>query len=266
MNTPAMQNAQERVVAAASAGSRVLLMFDYDGTLSPTVDEPCLATVPTHTQQALGQLATMPACRLGIISGRSLDDLRKRIGIPGLFLAGSGGVEMEIDGCSSSSVDVEAARLKIDRLWEAINPFVTTRNGVSLERKPLGLTIHHRNAARPDVAAVRDLAARLQREWNDGLRIVTCELGVEIQPFRCGDKGGAVRTFYAASGARKGCVLYAGNDANDTEAMEAVTLLRGITIGVGVAAPPADHVFTDPDQLGMFLVALVRRLSDAAPN
>ena len=143
---------------------------------------------------------------------------------------------------------------------------MTTRDGVSLERKPLGLTIHHRNAARSVVAAVRDLAARLQREWNDDLRIVTCELGVEIQPFRCIDKGIAVRTFYDASGASKGCVLYAGNDAHDVEVMEAVALLRGITIGVGGAAPPADHVFTGPDQLGMFLAALVRRLSDAAPN
>lgn len=83
------------LVAAASAGRELLLLFDFDGTLSPTVARPEQARLPASTRRVLAELAAA-GCRVGVLSGRSLTDLRARIDIPGVWLAGSGGLELFI--------------------------------------------------------------------------------------------------------------------------------------------------------------------------
>ncbi len=66
--------------------------LDFDGTLSEIVSDPDAATLVDGAAEALANLAAQ--CPVAILSGRDLADIRDRIGIPGIWYAGSHGFEM----------------------------------------------------------------------------------------------------------------------------------------------------------------------------
>lgn len=244
------------LTSAAARGSALLLLFDFDGTLSPTVSRPERARLPNRTRRVLSGLVAMPVCHVAIVSGRSLDDLRRRADVPGLLLAGSGGLEWEIEGVRGGVPEAAAGAEAIGAMAAWIARRIAGLPGVWLERKPLGLTIHHRDAGSEAVAMVRGLAGELQAVHGSVVRIVACALGVEITPCPAHDKGSAVRMLMAFVGSQTVRAVYAGNDANDAEAMAEVSRCGGWTIGVGPAAPPADQRLESPEELTDWLEAL----------
>src|SRR5579864_6206731 len=96
--TGSLHDALERTVGQYIRGNRLMLLFDYDGTLADFADRPQQATLPPPTRVVLGTLATQPRVTVGIISGRELDDLKRMVGLPGLFYAGSSGLECDLRG------------------------------------------------------------------------------------------------------------------------------------------------------------------------
>lgn len=245
-------------LAAVPAG--LLLLFDFDGTLSPTVARSELARLPDRTRRVLAHLVVAPACRVGIVSGRSLDDLRRRADVPGLLLAGSSGLEWEIDGVRGGVPTATAGMKTIAALAAVLAGRLARVPGVWLEHKRLGLTIHHRDADREAVAMVRELVADLLAIHEADVRVVVCALGVEITPCPAHDKGSAVRTLMASMPDTSVRVIYAGNDANDAEAMAEVARHGGWTLAVGPDAPPADQRLDDPEALAEWLEALAAGL------
>ena len=76
---------------ADAIARRPLLAFDFDGTLAPIVARPADARMPAATLRRLRLVARhLP---LAVISGRALDDLRRRIGIDSVHLVGNHGAE-----------------------------------------------------------------------------------------------------------------------------------------------------------------------------
>ena len=69
-----------------------MLFLDYDGTLSPIVSDPAAATLVDRAAEALELVAAV--CPVAILSGRDLADIRSRVGIPGIWYAGSHGFEL----------------------------------------------------------------------------------------------------------------------------------------------------------------------------
>jgi len=252
----------ESLVAAAAADPGLLLLFDFDGTLSPTVARPEQARLPVPTRHALLDLAAA-GCRLGVLSGRSLADLRSLVDVPGVWLAGSGGLELWVEGRIRGKRDHAGAALLLASHAREIADVVTWLPGAWLERKPFGLTIHHAGASPATVAAVRELAADLENRAAD-VRVVVCTLGVEITACPDIHKGTAVAGFIAAAGGSVSGLLYAGNEANDAEAMVEVARRCGWVIGVGQAAPPAHDRVSSPEELQRVLAGLAVALQSAA--
>lgn len=60
---------------------KILLMLDYDGTLTPIVNKPELAVLDKKTRLLLNKLANNNLIKVVIISGRSVSDLLKVSGI-----------------------------------------------------------------------------------------------------------------------------------------------------------------------------------------
>ncbi len=79
-------------IAGVVSARRPAIFFDFDGTLSPIVDSPEAATLVPGADKALRALAALYP--VAVLSGRDLDDIRERVGIPGLWYAGSHGFEM----------------------------------------------------------------------------------------------------------------------------------------------------------------------------
>src|SRR5580658_4844466 len=68
------------------------LILDFDGVLSPIVEDPATSTLPDGVASALARLAKSLGV-LAIISGRPVDFLADRVRIPGIPLLGSYGME-----------------------------------------------------------------------------------------------------------------------------------------------------------------------------
>jgi len=75
------------------AGRHQLLLFDFDGTLAPFNTDPTAVYLAPDVAHLLGSLASRPEITVGIISGRRLADLQRRVSVPGdTYLAGFHGL------------------------------------------------------------------------------------------------------------------------------------------------------------------------------
>ncbi len=226
----------------ARAPAESALVFDVDGTLSPIVARPELAYVPERTKHELRRLVAryrLVAC----VSGRAGDDARRLVDVAGIRYVGNHGLELD---------------QRADELAAAIARF---RAEVSrpVEDKRLSLTYHYRGAADEDAAraelsqiAARARAAGLAPRW--GRKVL------EIRPGVRADKGTAVRTLLAETGARR--ALFAGDDATDLDAFAALAatdLDLAVRIAVASDEGPrelvdaADVVVASPDELAALL-------------
>jgi len=91
--------------------------------------------------------------------------------------------------------------------------------------------------------------------------VTLCDLGVEIAPSAEIHKGTAVRAFVAQAGPGPLRVVFAGNDANDEEAMAEAVRCGGYAIGVGPSAPAAAQSLAGPAALTAWLEVLAAGLS-----
>ena len=79
-------------LAGVVGARRPVFFFDFDGTLSKIVNEPAAAALVDGAADTLEALASLYP--VAVLSGRDLADVRERVGIPGLWYAGSHGFEM----------------------------------------------------------------------------------------------------------------------------------------------------------------------------
>src|SRR5262245_46574916 len=92
---------------------RPLLAFDFDGTLAPIVARPDLACVPEPVAQGLTRLARdLP---VAVVTGRSVADVRKRLGFEPRWVVGNHGAEdPDVGPPSAASQALDALRHRIE--------------------------------------------------------------------------------------------------------------------------------------------------------
>ncbi|MBW1840132.1 MAG: hypothetical protein JRI49_09365 [Deltaproteobacteria bacterium] len=93
-----LSNFLEEIIKRVEISSHILLFLDYDGTLVPICKEPSLAKLSLDDRQLLKELSRIPWLSVGIISGRSLKEIRKLVGVKGLSYAGDHGFEIFFRG------------------------------------------------------------------------------------------------------------------------------------------------------------------------
>lgn len=74
--------------------NQLTLLLDYDGTLAPIAAHPNLTCMSEATQKSLKRIAENPNIFTAVISGRAVDDVKKKIAIDGLIYAGNHGLEI----------------------------------------------------------------------------------------------------------------------------------------------------------------------------
>jgi trehalose 6-phosphate phosphatase len=208
-------------LAAAPGGSALLL--DVDGVLAPIVARPELAAVPDETRAELRRLAGRYLL-VAAVSGRAGEDAARLVGVPGIRVIGNHGLELD--------PHAEELAGELAAFRDAV--------GLPVEDKRLSLTYHFREA--PDeTAAVAELEAVAQRAQRAGFVPRWGRKVLEIRPPVEADKGSAVRTLLADSGARR--ALYAGDDTTDLDAfagLRAAGLEHAVCVAVASAEGPAE--------------------------
>src|SRR5690606_29559838 len=154
--------------------------LDYDGTLSAIVGRPEAAYMDGRMREAVERLAMH--AQVGVVSGRALDDVRGRVGLSGLFYAGSHGFEVEYpdggrDGLGGGGrylAALEAAAYDLAEHFEATP-------GVLVESKPFAVAVHFRQAPSEMRPAVEELVLERSARYPE-LRLSGGKLVLELRP------------------------------------------------------------------------------------
>ncbi len=270
----------EAVAAAAGHLERrpLLVVSDFDGTLSRIVDDPWGAEILPLGRRALRALSRLPQVHVAVLSGRSAADVAARVRVGGVTYLGNHGMERgfvprggrperlrpHFDHATDTAV--HAAELLADRV-----PQLVAAPWLVVERKTPTVAFHYRTA--PDLeAAARQVRRAVDELDPDGLlERFPGRRVLELRPPGAVAKGGAFAALFAE--ARPRSVFLLGDDVSDAQAFHELRRLRraGQTDGLAVAVqarsevPPevaqaADVVLSSPADATRFLAALARRL------
>jgi alpha,alpha-trehalase len=202
-------------------GTRDPMMFlDYDGTLSEIVADPDAATLVGGAAEALEHLAAR--CPVAIMSGRDLADIRDRVGLSGIWYAGSHGFELAGPDGSHHQNDAAAATVTVLETAAAdLRDELKSVPGARVEHKRFAIAVHYRTVAPERVAEV--VAAAHRHGHRHGLRITNGRKVVELRPTIDWDKGTAlawIRDRIHQSGPV--VPIYIGDDLTDEDAFDAI--------------------------------------------
>jgi trehalose 6-phosphate phosphatase len=249
----------------AERAGEVALCLDFDGTLSPIVDDPEAARPLAGVVELLGTLAARFAA-VALISGRPAGYLAEHAAAPGVRYLGLYGLQEIRDGRVWVDPRLEAARPAVVAAQQDLRNSAAVRaSGAHLEDKEYAVAVHTRRTDDPDRWAgpidetVQEVAER------HGLEVIPGKLVWELAPRVRADKGDAVRRVVAESGAQS--VVVVGDDLGDLPAFDAVAqaISRGhdglrVAVRSDEAPPPllaeADLVLDGPPGVLDFLQRL----------
>ncbi|MDT5348671.1 MAG: trehalose 6-phosphate phosphatase [Mycobacterium sp.] len=246
------------------------VFFDFDGTLSDIVDDPDSAKPAPGAAEALRKLAAN--CPVAVLSGRDLADVTDRVGLSGIWYAGSHGFELTAPDGTHHQNDAAAAAIPV--LAEAaaqLRSQIGSIPGVVVEHKRFGVAVHYRNAARDRVGEVA--AAVRAAGQRDALRVTTGREVIELRPDVDWDKGKTLRwviDHLHEAGSGPLMPIYLGDDITDEDAFDAVRD-DGVPILVlhnedGDRTTAALFALDSPARVSEFTDRLARQLTDAHVN
>ncbi len=252
-------SALDHVQEIAGRSGRVAVFLDYDGTLTPIVSHPENASLSDSMQEALRELVARAP--VAILSGRDLENVRRRVNIDGIVYAGSHG--FDIDGPRGLRRQVATEFLpNLDMTEKELHELLDIIPGARVERKRFSIAAHYRNVKENDVSkldrAVETVGAR-HRE----LRRINGKKVYELLPDIGWDKGKAVMWLLETLDLEQEnvCPIYIGDDRTDEDALR-VLRHRGVGILVAEQSQPtaARYSLKDSQEVERFLRELAARL------
>ena len=228
--TPAAHRRYDEVVGALVDG---VVCLDFDGTLSPIVDDPSEAYIHPGAADALTALGTR--CRaVAVVTGRpvrqvlTLGDLEA----VGERIADGGGRLLVLGQYGNERWSTDDPRVRTPRPPRGLAslmaelPKLLDEAGASeayLEEKGLAIAVHTRRLADPAGALDRLTPLLETAARRHGLTLEPGRMVVEVRAPGM-DKGAAVRALQKET--RADALLFVGDDLGDLQAFEAVRALR----------------------------------------
>jgi trehalose-phosphatase len=226
-----------RAIADRPAGTRLLFLSDYDGTLADFDPDPTIPRPSPRAAELLSKLAARTELSLGIVSGRRIADLRTRTQLPSrVYLAGLHGMEIEIGSRRWQHPDLDDARQYVRMLYERLDDVHDVVEGLVLEDKHASVAVHVR-AVRSDLrAAAIERADRCAEEWLTAgrLRRLTGSHVVEYLPNIAAHKGEATQWIIEdveTCCAQPTWTVFVGDDVTDEDAFRAIGKGLGVVVG-----------------------------------
>jgi len=247
------------------AAPHILLLSDYDGTLTPIVSRPDEAVLSPGVREKLRILAGKPSFSVGIISGRSLSEVRSLVEIEGIYYAGNHGLEIEGPGLKFTNPAAEAARLEMKDLARQLSARLGSIEGVIVEDKGLSLSVHYRLVKTGEEKTVADILHRLTSPLvqQGKVRVTSGKKVWEVRPPIDWHKGKAVETIGREIKRLFKCkqllTIYLGDDTTDEDAFRVIHRPQGWSIFVGGDNPSsdADYFLDSTSDVEEFLSRLI---------
>jgi trehalose-phosphatase len=254
-----MERLTGKVLNQASEAPHLVVMLDFDGTISPIVSRPQDATLSEPRREILRELSQTPGTIVNISSGRMIADLITRVGIDGIILFGNHGLEIEgID--LTIPVDKGAVLRNMSRVYEKAKELTEGLVGVMIENKGFAVSIHYRQADGRDVARVIQITDMLIND-NPGTLLIRGKMVNEIRSNAEWNKGAAALALLDRICCSHDNVLaiYAGDDTTDEDAFISLRD-RAITVLVGKKESTNAHYYVgDVDEMWVTLRSILDR-------
>ncbi|MCL7488229.1 MAG: trehalose-phosphatase [Desulfobulbaceae bacterium] len=214
---PSALDEQDAIFNRLQEGTPAIFL-DYDGTLTPIVDNPAAAKLDKHGRRILRKVSQHLFA--AVISGRGLEDIQKMVGIDELIYAGSHGFEIS-DGSGYFEGRPEKKRY-LEALQDAekqLRSIAGEMPGVKIERKPYAVAAHYRNVS-------AEFIPPLEQKIND-IETSSAELKktsgkkiFELRPAVDWHKGQALRKMieHFHTDCSRVTPLYIGDDTTDEDA------------------------------------------------
>ncbi len=257
----------------------LLVVSDFDGTLSLIELDPWAAAILPLGRQALRRLAGMPGVHVVVLSGRAARDVAARVRVGNVTYLGNHGMErghvprggrpdrlVPAVG-ESPAVAVDAAQRVADGIRRHI-----PEEWLVVEHKAPAVAIHYRTAPDLEGAASRVADAVDALDPDGILQRYPGRRVLELRPVGATAKGQTMAALIQEL--RPASVFMLGDDVSDAEAFVVLREARraGQTDGVAIAvharaeAPAevleaADMVLASPRDATRFLSALAKALA-----
>ncbi|KAJ4706221.1 Trehalose 6-phosphate phosphatase [Melia azedarach] len=258
-------------------GKRIALFLDYDGTLSPIVDNPDCAFMSDAMRAVVKKVAKyFPTA---IISGRSRDKVFEFVRLTELYYAGSHGMDImgpvrqsvsKDDPDNIRSTDEQGKEVTLFQPAKEFLPMIVevfhslvenTKEikGVKVENNKFCVSVHYRNVEEKYWATVAQCVDEILKQY-PRLRLTHGRKVLEVRPVINWDKGKAVM-FLLESLGLSNCddvlPIYVGDDRTDEDAFK---VLREGNCGYGIlvsSAPKESKAFyslRDPSEVRILLL------------
>ncbi|KAL8552664.1 hypothetical protein ACS0TY_001377 [Phlomoides rotata] len=257
------------------ARNRKLVVFlDYDGTLSPIVDDPDRAFMSSDMRSTVRNVAKhFPTA---IISGRSRDKVSELVGLSELYYAGSHGMDIMFparDNVKEKGKDVNLFQPAseflpmISEVFQKLVEITKDIKGAKVEDHKFCASVHYRNVDENSWPVIAQYVHDILNDY-PRLRLTHGRKVLEVRPVINWDKGKAVEFLLESLGfSDRDNVLpiYIGDDRTDEDAFK-VLKKRDCGYGILVAAVPKESnaffSLKDTSEVQEFLQCLVRMAHD----
>uniref|UniRef100_A0A453P8H0 Trehalose 6-phosphate phosphatase n=1 Tax=Aegilops tauschii subsp. strangulata TaxID=200361 RepID=A0A453P8H0_AEGTS len=241
-------------IVASAQGKKIAVFLDYDGTLSPIVDDPEKAVMSPVMRAAVRNVAKyFPAA---IVSGRSRKKVLEFVKLKELCYAGSHGMDI----MTSSSAHYEHNTEKVSK---ALLEVTSGIEGASVEDNKFCVSVHYRNVDEKDWELVARLVNEVLEDF-PALKVTNGRMVLEVRPVIDWDKGKAVEFLLQSLGlsdSENVIPIYIGDDRTDEDAFK-VLRERNCGYGILVSQVPKEteafYSLRDPSEVMEFLNSLVR--------
>ncbi|MDI6864760.1 trehalose-phosphatase [Thermodesulfovibrio yellowstonii] len=170
---------------------KIFLFFDFDGTLVPIMKNPDDCYLSDNVRESLWNLKNK--IKIAIISGRDLEDLKRRVCVDGIYYSGSHG--LQIEGPDIEYYDSEAQRLKpnLDKIYTKVKELSDKFAGAFIEKKSFSFTLHYRQVEDKQRKELKNLFFEIIDSFGEkNIKVLNGKMVFEVLPAVDWNKGRAV--------------------------------------------------------------------------
>jgi trehalose 6-phosphate phosphatase len=235
----------------------LFIFLDFDGTLAPIVRIPEKARLPQETRELLKNISELPKRTLAFISGRSLEDIKKKIGLDGVIYSGNHGLEIEGPRLRFNSVLPPGTLKSLAQIKKDLEGAIVEIQGAVLEDKGFSLSLHFRRVKAKDLPRLKTAfhEAVIPSLASGNIQVKPGKKVLEVRPSLEWDKGRVVLWLLGRQRFIKERTLpvYLGDDVTDEDAFKALEG-KGLTIFVGKPRRSQAHYYIkNPGEVREFL-------------
>ncbi len=239
--------------------SKVLWLFDFDGTLTPLTKHPQISAMPMRVRELLRKLESRFPGHVGILSGRPLLQVRHKAGLRNLLYGGTHGFELQGPGLHYHHAVSKGWTQKLQDLTKALKKRSESIPGLWVEEKTWTRCIHYRETRKADDFKVRQYLRKTAIEATRiGFRIQKGIKTLELFVPDRWDKG--LSTLRLKKFVNAKIVFYVGDDTTDESVFQVLTRSDvGVRVG-RKRSSVADYYLRSQRHMAMLLSRLAEQL------